>query len=66
LITYDEALKWATNPDEFKLKKIGLQSAKDMSMEEMEKRMSEIAGTGEEKISSKDYDDHNLLELEDI
>jgi twitching motility protein PilT len=66
LITYDEALKWATNPDEFKLKKIGLQSAKDMSMEEMEKRMSEIAGSGEEKISSKDYDDHNLLELEDL
>lgn len=42
LITYDEALKWTSNPDEFKLKKIGLQSTKDMSMEEMEKRMSEI------------------------
>ncbi len=67
LITYDEALKWASNPDEFKLKKIGLQSAKDMSMEEMEKRMSEIAGSGEdEKLRGKDFDDHNLLELEDL
>jgi len=67
LITYDEALKWATNPDEFKLKKIGLQSAKEMSMEEMEKRMSEIAGSaGDESLSPKDYDDHHLLELEDI
>jgi len=67
LITYDEALKWATNPDEFKLKKIGLQSAKEMSMEEMEKRMSEIAGTGgDESLAAKDYDDHHLLELEDI
>lgn len=67
LITYDEALKWATNPDEFKLKKIGLQSAKDMSMEEMEKRMSEIAGSEEDgKPGGKDFDDHNLLELEDL
>ncbi len=67
LITYDEALKWATNPDEFKLKKIGLQSAKDMSMEEMEKRMSEIAGTGEEdKLDGKDFNDHHLLELDDL
>jgi twitching motility protein PilT len=67
LITYDEALKWASNPDEFKLKKIGLQSAKDMSMEEMEKRMSEIAGSEEEGgMGGKDFDDHNLLELDDL
>lgn len=66
LITYDEALKWASNPDEFKLKKIGLQSAKDMSMEEMEKRMSEIAGEEGEGKGGKDYDDHNLLELDDL
>jgi len=66
LITYDEALKWASNPDEFKLKKIGLQSAKDMSMEEMEKRMSEIGGDGGEGKGGKDFDDHNLLELEDL
>jgi twitching motility protein PilT len=67
LITYDEALKWASNPDEFKLKKIGLQSAKDMSIEEMEKRMSGIAGQEEgEGLGGKDFDDHNLLELDDL
>lgn len=67
LITYDEALKWASNPDEFKLKKIGLQSAKEMSMEEMEKRMSEIAGAGEDdKLGGKDFNDHHLLELDDL
>ena len=38
-ISFEEGLKWASNPDEFKLKKIGVQSAKDMSMEEMEKLM---------------------------
>jgi twitching motility protein PilT len=68
LISYDEALKWASNPDEFKLKKIGLQSAKEMSMEEMERRMSEIAGSEEEggpQVQGLgDIDDHNLLELE--
>ena len=35
LITFDEALKWCTNPDEFKLRKIGLQSTKEMSLEEI-------------------------------
>jgi twitching motility protein PilT len=67
LISYDEALKWASNPDEFKLKKIGLQSAKEMSLEEMEKRMSDISETGEgEGPGGEDFDDHNLLELEDL
>lgn len=42
LITYDEALRWTSNPDEFKLKKIGLQSTKDMAMQEMESKMSDI------------------------
>jgi twitching motility protein PilT len=76
LISYDEALKWASNPDEFKLKKIGLQSAKEVSMEEMERRMSEIAGSEEgggpqvqglgdiDPGSDLGLDDHNLLELE--
>ncbi len=67
LITYDEALKWATNPDEFKLKKIGLQSTKEMSMEEMERRMSDI-GQPERKNGAGKSDfgvsDHNLLEIE--
>jgi twitching motility protein PilT len=66
LISYDEALKWTSNPDEFKLKKIGLQSTKEMSMEEMEKRMSDIAETEEDKPDSLDFGDHNLLEIEDL
>jgi twitching motility protein PilT len=63
LITYDEALKWTTNPDEFKLKKIGVQSTKDMSMEEMEQKMSDI---GEIDESEGGPDDHNLLEIEGL
>ena len=39
LITYDEALRRATNPDEFKLKIQGIQSSSDMAAEEMEKTM---------------------------
>ncbi|MCU0284776.1 MAG: type IV pilus twitching motility protein PilT [Acidobacteria bacterium] len=60
LITYDEALKWTSNPDEFKLKKIGVQSTKEMSLEEMEKRMSDIGGLGSGIV------DHNLLEIEGL
>jgi twitching motility protein PilT len=63
LVTYDEALKWTTNPDEFKLKKIGVQSTKDMSMEEMEQKMSDI---GEIDESEGSPDDHNLLEIEGL
>ena len=39
LITYDEALKRASNPDEFKLRIQGIQSTADMSREMMEKSM---------------------------
>jgi twitching motility protein PilT len=64
-ISFDEALKWASNADEFKLKKIGVQSAKDMSMEEMEKRMSEIGGGDQpEKLPEDLNPDHNLLEID--
>ncbi len=54
-ITFEEALKWASNVDEFKLKKIGIQTAKEMTLEEMEKEISEI--------SSKDTK-NNPLEIE--
>ena len=37
LITYEEALRWASNPDEFKLKVMGVQSTQDSALEEMEK-----------------------------
>ena len=63
LITYDEALKWTTNPDEFKLKKIGVQSTKEMSLEEMEKKMSDIGDIDE---SEGGPDDHNLLAIEGL
>ena len=39
LITYDEALRRASNPDEFKLKIQGIQSTSDLAAEEMEKTM---------------------------
>jgi twitching motility protein PilT len=67
LVDYDEALKWASNPDEFKLKKIGVQSTKDMAQAEMEKRISDIA---EKEKKNKDiggsFDDHNLLDIDSL
>jgi len=70
LIAYDEALKWASNPDEFKLKKIGVRSTKDMSMEEMEKRMSDIGDNDEGDLGLDDgsgaFKDHNLLDIEGL
>lgn len=66
-ISYEEALKWASNPDEFKLKKIGIQSTKDMSQEEIEKRMSDIGKQDKQgKNLNDDVDDHHLLEIDGI
>jgi len=62
LISYEEALKWATNPDEFKLKKIGIRSTKEMATEEMEKRMSGIGDEDEENNTL--HGDHNLLDID--
>ena len=39
-ITYDEALAYATNPDEFKLRVQGIYTTKDTAIEAMEKEMS--------------------------
>ncbi len=61
MISYEEALKWATNPDEFKLRKSGIQSTKEMSLEEMEKRISDISDNGDD--SGGDFNDHNLLDI---
>lgn len=50
LISYDEALKRASNPDEFKLRIQGVQSTSDMSREMMEKSIEgEMFGAGREK-----------------
>jgi twitching motility protein PilT len=66
-ISYEEALKWASNPDEFKLKKIGIQSTKDMSQQEIEKRMSDIGqAEGPESETDSDFDDHNLLDIDNL
>ncbi len=46
LITLEEALKWASNPDELKLKIMGIQSASEMTIEEMEKKMATIKDVG--------------------
>jgi twitching motility protein PilT len=42
LITYDEALKQASNPDEFKLRVEGIRSSTDAAKEEMEKTINQF------------------------
>lgn len=42
LITYDEALRWATNPDDFKLKVKGIHSTSDIAFEEKPPGMIDI------------------------
>ena len=44
LVTYDEALRQATNPDEFKLRVAGIQSAADMAQESMAETLSNQDG----------------------
>ncbi|MCB1052698.1 MAG: type IV pilus twitching motility protein PilT [Acidobacteria bacterium] len=45
LITFDEALKRATNPDEFKLKAQGIQSTSDIARDFMEQSISGSGGS---------------------
>jgi twitching motility protein PilT len=42
LITYDEALKQASNPDEFRLRVEGIRSSADAAKEEMEKTINQF------------------------
>jgi twitching motility protein PilT len=46
LITLDEAMLRASNPDEFKLRIQGVRSASDAAREEMERQMQEFERTG--------------------
>jgi len=46
LISYEEALRQASNPDEFKLKVAGIQSASDMATEAMESMLQETRAGG--------------------
>ncbi|PJB77042.1 MAG: type IV pili twitching motility protein PilT [Acidobacteria bacterium CG_4_9_14_3_um_filter_49_7] len=56
LITYDEALKRASNPDEFKLRIQGIQSTTDMSREMMEMSMEgEMFGAGRDEEDDKPF-----------
>ena len=41
LISYEEALRQASNPDEFKLKMAGIQSTADMARSDMETAMTD-------------------------
>jgi twitching motility protein PilT len=46
IITYEEALMRASNPDEFKLRIQGIRSTADAAREEMERAMSDFERTG--------------------
>jgi len=49
LITYEEALIGATNPDEFKLRVQGVRSAADSAREDMERSISEFERLGDRR-----------------
>lgn len=53
-ITYEEALKRCTNPDEFKLKAQGIQSTADIARASMEQS---VAGSSGFELSGSDSDD---------
>ena len=59
LITVDEALKRATNPDEFKLKLQGVQFTADVAREQMEEA---VQGSGEDDLMNQE----SLFEIERI
>jgi twitching motility protein PilT len=44
LISYEEALRQASNPDEFKLKIAGIQSTAEMARSDMERTLAEASG----------------------
>jgi twitching motility protein PilT len=56
LISYDEALRWATNPDEFKLKVQGISNVQDEARDQMAHRVigggagGETAGPADKKV----------------
>ncbi len=44
-ISFEQGMKYSSNPDNFKLRVMGIQSTLDIAMEEMEKQMSKIERT---------------------
>src|SRR5881296_3487883 len=53
LITLDEALRRASNPDEFRLKLQGIQSTSDISREEMESKLSITSGESNDPFADE-------------
>jgi twitching motility protein PilT len=47
-ISFEQGLRYSTNPDNFKLRVMGIQSTLDLAMEEMEKKMSRVEREGPE------------------
>jgi twitching motility protein PilT len=61
LITLDEALRRASNPDEFRLKLQGIQSTSDISKEEMESKLT-VSGDQNDPFSDESpFDFSNTL-----
>ena len=52
-ISFEQGLRYSTNPDNFKLRVMGIQSTLDMALEEMEQKMSKVdregGGRGEDE-----------------
>ncbi len=48
-ISFEQGLRYSTNPDNFKLRVMGIQSTLDMALEEMEQKMSKVDREGEGK-----------------
>lgn len=46
-ISFEQGLRYSTNPDNFKLRVMGIQSTLDMALEEMEQKMSKVERDGE-------------------
>src|SRR5438045_388705 len=61
LITLDEALRRASNPDEFRLKLQGIQSTADMSREEMESKLAVGDGSSDPFADESPFDFGNTL-----
>ena len=41
-ISFEQGMKYSSNPDNFKLRVMGIQSTLDIALEEMEKQMSKV------------------------
>ncbi len=46
-ISFEQGLRYSSNPDNFKLRVMGIQSTLDMALEEMEQKMSKVDREGE-------------------